>query len=277
MRRRKPHRTAGGTHMSDIEIRQHDAASLEAGYSRWFRWVEIGSIITFWGLSIAIANKALAFRHTHFWILVSGAAFGFILADFVSGFVHWMADTWGSVDMPVLGKSLIRPFRQHHVDPKAMTKHDYIETNGANCMISVPVALMTLFIPLDIEGWVAPALFLVVSMGSMIFWVMMTNQIHKWSHLDADQMPTLLKWAQRLHLVLPPTHHDRHHTAPFDTYYCITTGWLNWPLHKLGFFKFLERVAMATTGAVPRRDDIGLTAALQVAPAEVKPPQHVTN
>jgi hypothetical protein len=263
--------------MSNIEIQQHDAKALAAGYSRWFRMVEVLSIITFWALTCAIALKALAFRETHPWVLLAGAAFGFILADFVSGFVHWAADTWGSTDLPLLGKTLIRPFREHHVDPKAMTKHDYIETNGANCMISVPVAAMTLAIPLHIEGWVAPALFTVVSMGSMIFWVMMTNQIHKWSHLEPEETPALLRWAQRLHLVLPPAHHQRHHTPPFDTYYCITTGWLNWPLHKLGFYRALERLLMATTPMIPRRDDIGLVAALKVAPVEPKPPARLVN
>jgi ubiquitin-conjugating enzyme E2 variant len=257
--------------MSDLGIKQQDAKELAAGYSKTFRVVEILSILSFWSLSIAIAVKASAFAATYPWVIVAALACGFIMADFVGGFVHWMADTWGSTNMPVLGKALIRPFREHHVDPKAMTRHDYIETNGANCMISVPVAAMTLAIPLDIEGWVGPALFTVVSMGSMIFWVMMTNQIHKWSHLDADQTPTLLRWAQRLHLVLPPTHHDRHHTAPFDTYYCITTGWLNWPLHKIGFFRILERMVMAVSGAIPRKDDIGLVAALKVAPVDPKP------
>lgn len=62
-------------------------------------------------------------------------------------------------------------------------------------------------------------------------------------------------------------HHDVHHTAPFDKYYCITTGWLNWPLTKIGFFKGLEKLVTMTTGAIPRADDIGLDAALKIAPA----------
>jgi ubiquitin-conjugating enzyme E2 variant len=263
--------------MSKIEIQQQDAKALAAGYSRSFRVVEYVSIISFWTLTVAIVVKAMAFWHTYPWIITAATAFGFILADFVSGFVHWMADTWGSTDMPVLGKTLVRPFREHHIDPKAMTLHDYIETNGANCLVSVPVAAMTVAVPLDVEGWVAPLLFLVVSMGSMIFWVMMTNQIHKWSHLEPHELPALVRWGQRMHLILPPTHHDRHHTAPFDTYYCITTGWLNWPLHKLGFYRIMERILMATTPMIPRRDDIGLVAALKIAPVEPKAPTHATN
>lgn len=262
--------------MSQLDIKQQDAQKLAAGYSKSFRVVEILSIISFWALSVAIAVKASAFASTYPWVIVAAACAGFVMADFVSGFVHWMGDTWGSTDMPILGAALIRPFREHHVDEKAITRHDYIETNGANCMVAVPVAAGALFIPLTIEGWVAPALFALVSIGSMIFWVMMTNQIHKWSHLDTDKTPGILKVLQKLHLILPPDHHRIHHTKPFDTYYSITTGWMNWPLAKIGFYRNLERLITAVTGVIPRKDDIGLEAALQLAPLGDKPVEPAT-
>ena len=76
----------------------------------------------------------------------------------------------------------------------------------------------------------------------------------------------VLKVLQKLHIILPPGHHQLHHSSPYDTYYCITTGWLNWPLAKIGFYRHAERFITAMFGLIPRRDDIGLKAALQIAP-----------
>jgi hypothetical protein len=246
-----------------VAIRQQDARTLAAGYSRAMRVIELVSIALFWSMLGLLVRRVLPYLHLYAWLVAAAVFAGYLLADFSSGFVHWIADTWGATSMPVLG-GFIRPFREHHVDPKAMTRHDYIETNGLNCMITLPTATGTLLLPLEIHGLVAPLLFFDVCIGSAMLWIMMTNQFHKWAHLEAAALPKGLRLLQRTGLILSPEHHDVHHNAPFATHYCITSGWLNRPLAKLHFFRILEAVITRLTGAVPRRDDIGVDAAVQI-------------
>lgn len=80
-------------------------------------------------------------------------------------------------------------------------------------------------------------------------------QIHKWSHTYFG-LPMWVVWLQEWHIVLPRRHHRIHHVAPHETYFCITTGWLNWPLELLHFWSTLETLIEALTGCKPRADDM---------------------
>jgi ubiquitin-conjugating enzyme E2 variant len=248
------------------KVRQQDAQELAQGYSRGIRAMEIGAIVSFVSLEAALVYRLWGNAYVGPWLVLSALLLGYLAADFVSGFVHWMGDTWGSTDMPVLGKAFIRPFREHHVDEKAITRHDFVETNGNNCLVSLPVAILALVMPHGNPGWV----FASASLGAMIFWVMATNQFHKWSH--EEEPPALVGFLQRVHLVLPPAHHQIHHTAPYNKYYCITVGWLNKPLTLIHFFPLAERLITWVTGALPRQDDIGTEAAQALVAVEEAQP-----
>nr|XP_022912054.1 transmembrane protein 189 [Onthophagus taurus] len=181
---------------------------------------------------------------------------GIITADFASGFVHWGADTWGSVELPIIGKNFLRPFREHHIDPTSITRHDFIETNGDNFSVTIPFLGKMLydFITLPNDqvqknfNWYCYIFLLAI-------FVAMTNQIHKWSHTYFG-LPFWVMWLQDCHIILPRKHHRIHHVAPHETYFCMTTGWLNWPLEKLRFWSTLETIIESVTGYKPRDDDM---------------------
>lgn len=80
-------------------------------------------------------------------------------------------------------------------------------------------------------------------------------QTHKWSHTYFG-LPVIITVLQNLNIILPRQHHRIHHVAPHDTYYCITTGWLNYPLEKINFWPICENIIETVTGYKPRSDDM---------------------
>jgi len=201
---------------------------------------------------------------------------GLLGADFMSGLVHWLFDTWGAVTTPVVGQLAIRTFREHHVDARAMTRHGFVETNGHNITLSmIPsgIGIVALRYPSLASTLVAMTGFF------MALCVGMTSQIHKWAHME--RVPRLVRRMQDWGLIIGARHHDRHHLRPHDSHYCITVGWMNAPLEIVRFFRVLERTITLITGARPREEDLEATAhvagALPVPPdPERAMPQDVT-
>ena len=171
------------------------------------------------------------------WLVALAVPLGIVGGDFISGIVHWAADTYGSEDMRVIGPSLVKPFRLHHIYPRDICTHGLVETTGNVCILAVPVLSLCLYLM-----WLRPdsvwLAFSVVSFALMAAATVATNQFHKWAHQESPS--ALARWLQRRRLVLEPQHHKRHHTQPFDINYCITNGWLNPVLNKLKFFRRLE-------------------------------------
>lgn len=241
----------------------HCGAKKLAGlYSKGKRVQEVVCILLALSLFV-LASWLLLLRRQRFtlpmWppaVLIAGLS-----ADFCSGLLHWTADTWGSVDMPILGKHFLRPFREHHIDPTAITRHDLVETNGDNMMLTLPLLVLLIrqlsTLPsgddLQAVGLIsAPSLCL--TLYFFIVFVGLTNQIHKWSHTYFGLSQPIL-FLQRCGVILSRRHHRIHHVAPHSTHYCITTGWLNGPLSWLRFWARLETVITRCTGVRPRADD----------------------
>lgn len=158
---------------------------------------------------------------------------GYLAADFFSGFVHFLFDSFWSERTPVIGSTFVRSFREHHTDPQSISRHDFVEVNGSNCIAALLVLVPTL-IGSD-GGTTLGGLWC----GGFVFWWLLgisaTNQFHKWAH--AEYVP---RWVQRLQdqgLIISKHHHQLHHTAPFSSYFCITTGWMNPVLERTGFFR----------------------------------------
>ena len=209
-------------------------------YGPWHALLDIAGLSAFvsamllLSISLTLSAGAVLGRLPHAEWIFAGLVFAaLVAADFVSGLVHFLADNFGDPDTPILGRVFIFPFREHHVDPKAITRHGYLETNGANCLISLPVVICVLCFTSGEEDFLL-RLFAFFFLTAIFF----TNQIHKWAH--ADTPPAIIRFLQKYGLILSPENHAVHHRAPHDQYYCITLGWLNLPLMRLQFFTRLK-------------------------------------
>jgi hypothetical protein len=56
------------------------------------------------------------------WGQVDPPSIGFRAADFGTGAIHWFCDRFFRAESPVIGALLIRPFREHHLDPDAKSQ-----------------------------------------------------------------------------------------------------------------------------------------------------------
>lgn len=199
-------------------------------------------------------------------VLVIGAPVAWILADLVSGLVHWFADTYGADDTPLFGPWLIKPFRQHHIYPRDICTHNLVLTIGNSCTAAAPFEVGLLYLLLsDKEISVTEAgLALVFNLFAMA--MVATNILHKWAH--AEKTNWLISQLQRSRIFLSPEHHHIHHTKPFDSNYCITNGWLNPILERLRFFRGIE-AGLSAIGIKPNQSSYaGVSLAHNLSPAK---------
>lgn len=186
------------------------------------------------GLLVADIVQLVNIGTITLWTAALSIVLGYLLADFMSGLVHFLGDSFGTVRTPILGPTFIFPFREHHVDPKDITRHGFIETNGHNCLVSLPV-MMAMHHCVSAYAGTSTRLSIAFTTGFfLILGVFATNQFHKWAHMEHP--PLFVAVLQKYRLILSPKHHQVHHTSPFERYYCITTGWLNMLLEKTSFF-----------------------------------------
>jgi len=184
------------------------------------------------------------------WVAVPGALLGLVCGDFISGLVHWAADTYGDERTPVIGRSLVKPFRVHHVRLREICEHGVVETVGNTCILAVPLLVLS-FVVMTAGETSAAGAFAVFTAVVTVGVTVATNQFHRWAHQESP--PLLARALQRSRIILSPDHHRTHHTAPFQSSYTITNGWLNPLLNRTHFFRKLES-ALRTFGVKPSQD-----------------------
>ncbi len=166
-----------------------------------------------------------------------------VLGDIGTGVFHWSVDNYGSLKTPVVG-SICHAFQGHHDTPWTITFRSL-----ANNLYKVAYGC-------------APSLFLLCALPNVgpmsrlffalfINWWLLSQELHKYSHMKANKTPALVKRMMDMGLILSRKEHGRHHTPPFDSNYCILTGHNNRWMDDSKLFRRLERVVFELTGNEP--------------------------
>ncbi len=183
-------------------------------------------------------------------VLIMEATAVILVADLVSGLVHWAEDTFWTEETPVFGSWIVKPNALHHCDGSAFTRNNWLESSWD--LLLAGILVIGSAVALNILSWQI-WLFVILSVNA--------NQIHKWSHSSQAKVPFLVRLLQRSHLLQGPKHHGAHHRGGKNTAYCVLTEALNPLLDGIGFWRGLDRMVVLTC-ATPRRTDIPAKASM---------------
>jgi plasmanylethanolamine desaturase len=172
------------------------------------------------------------------------AALVILLADGVSGIVHWAEDTFWVERTPVLGRWIVQPNVLHHRNGSAFVQNTWLQSSWD--LLAVGVLILVVAWRLDALTW---HVWLFVAVGAN------ANQIHKWNHMRRAELPRPVRLLQRLRLLQSASDHAAHHRGDKNAAYCVVTPFVNPLLDRVGFWRSLERALVPLFGA-PRREDL---------------------
>lgn len=157
---------------------------------------------------------------------------GWLLADFLSGVLHWIEDRFGPgrERWPLLGPLIFTPNIEHHSDPTAFLRTGFIGRNWTTWAAVAPIAGL-LLLSFGPQPWIWSA---VIGGG-------FANEIHAWAH----RKTMAPRWAlplQKIGLVQSPRHHAVHHVPAYRRNFCIVTDWLNPVLDHFAIWHAIEQL-----------------------------------
>jgi plasmanylethanolamine desaturase len=171
------------------------------------------------------------------------AASAVLLADFVSGVVHWAEDAYARKDTPIVGKWIGEANIEHHIQPRAFVTRSWWASSWDLALTSTIIVAGAWWLKaLTWQVW----LFATVSANA--------NQIHKWAHSAPHENGRWVTWLQKFKLIQTQRHHARHHSGKKNSHYCSVTNFLNPLLDELEFWSLLERFNARVFGLKRRAD-----------------------
>ena len=167
--------------------------------------------------------------------IVAGVVAAWLMADFISGVVHWWEDRYGVEEWPIVGPLIVTPNVRHHAEPHEFLRGNIVSRNWTTFIPAIAFAAAALWAG---SPWLA-------LVGAF---VSVANEVHAWAHQKCSRP---IRAMQLLGVIQSQEQHSAHHRRPFDRNYCVMTDWANPVLSAVHFWPAAERV-VARFGPRPR-------------------------
>src|SRR5512142_911598 len=133
-----------------------------------------------------------------------------LITDLISGFVHWLEDSYGHPHTPIVGRFITKPDLLHHFQPRRIAANSWFASSDVLLLVCVAALIAA-----SVLGRLSPMVVLAAALGTN------ANQVHKWCHRTARENGPVITAMQRVRLVQSPRHHHGHHVGGKDTCYCV--------------------------------------------------------
>lgn len=159
-----------------------------------------------------------------------------LLADWLTGAVHWFEDRYmDSFSLNFLN-SLAEENDLHHRQPTAMILSTGWVNMRSAAAIGWPLAALLWWCGMPLIVWLVP------------FFASFGNLVHRWSHTPKRQLPRWIRGMQEFGLFISHEHHDAHHRSMKRLIpkhlagykFCPMTDWMNPLLDGLRFWFVVE-------------------------------------
>lgn len=137
----------------------------------------------------------------------------YLVGDIISGVVHWIPDTYSihpfmleTQYLSTFGHILQESFdgfRMHHIQPWTICNHTLFNTTGSTFIFVAFIQMIVLLLNLS-PSWN-------VFIGLIAFMNIFTNEFHKISHMNTNQMNFLQRMINSTQIFLTRERHKSHH------------------------------------------------------------------
>lgn len=161
-----------------------------------------------------------------------------LIADFITGLVHWFEDKYMDKSSLSFLNALAKENDLHHRKPTAMLLKSGWTNMKSSAAIGWPLAFVCWLIGMPLVVWLA------------IFFATFGNLIHRFAHMPKRDLPRWIRGLQEFGLFISQEHHDSHHRSMRKLIpkqiagykFCPMTDWVNPVLDGVGFWRTLERI-----------------------------------